>query len=130
MVGASVITLALIALPVMLDQGFQPSYAAGSVAAAGALGVALPPGVMLFFLSESMGVFSPYVFLAMVGPSILLIMFYCAYCAGTGWFGPSLAPRSVREHKAESRVSMVSVFRSLALPVGLAVAIQLLVTVG
>ena len=93
MVGASVITLALIALPVMLDHGYRPSFAAGSVAAAGALGVALPPGVMLFFLSESMGVFSPYVFLSMVGPSVLLVVLYCGYCAAAGRFRPELAPR-------------------------------------
>jgi tripartite ATP-independent transporter DctM subunit len=130
MVGASVITLALIALPIMLDQGYQPSFAAGSVAAAGALGVALPPGVMLFFLSESMGVFSPHVFLAMVGPSILVIVFYCSYCGAMGWFRPALAPKLHHTPGVESGVSMFSIFRSLALPIGLAIAILLFVTVG
>ncbi|MGE5257903.1 MAG: TRAP transporter large permease subunit [Hyphomicrobiales bacterium] len=130
MVGASVITLALIALPAMLEQGYEPSFASGSVAAAGALGVALPPGVMLFFLSESMGVFSPYVFLAMVGPSILLVFFYCTYCGAMGWFSPALAPRLSHPHGAECGPSMLSIFRSLALPIGLAIAILLFVTVG
>jgi tripartite ATP-independent transporter DctM subunit len=130
MVGASVITLALIALPAMLEQGYEPAFASGSVAAAGALGVALPPGVMLFFLSESMGVFSPYVFLAMVGPAILLVFFYCTYCGAMGWFRPALAPRPPHTHGAESGPSMLSIFRSLALPIGLAIAILLFVTVG
>ena len=130
MVGASVITLALIALPLLLDQGYEPAFASGSVAAAGALGVALPPGVMLFFLSESMGVFSPYVFLAMVGPSILLILFYCAYCSAVGCFRPALAPKPLHRQGNDGEPSMLAIFRSLALPIGLAVAILLFVTVG
>ena len=132
MVGASVITLAIIALPLMLEQGYPPAFAAGSVAAAGALGVALPPGVMLFFLSESMGVFSPFVFLAMVGPSLLLVVFYCGYCAVAGRFRPELVQRPgiPSGGGAAASVSPMAVFRSLALPVGLAVAILLFVTVG
>jgi TRAP-type mannitol/chloroaromatic compound transport system permease large subunit len=85
---------------------------------------------MLFFLSESMGVFSPHVFLAMVGPSILVIVFYCSYCGAMGWFRPALAPKLHHTPGAESGVSMFSIFRSLALPIGLAIAILLFVTVG
>jgi tripartite ATP-independent transporter DctM subunit len=128
MIGASVVTLALLALPVMLAQGYRPWFAAGSVAAAGALGVALPPGVMLFFLAESMGVFSPYVFLAMVGPSILLIFFYCTYCGVAGWLQPALAPPPPPD--AAGDISALAIWRSLALPIGLVVAILLFVTVA
>jgi TRAP-type mannitol/chloroaromatic compound transport system permease large subunit len=87
---------------------------------------------MLFFLSESMGVFSPYVFLSMVGPSVLLIFFYGAYCAAMGQFRQDLAPRQATPSrpKTASGVSLMSIFRSLALPIGLAVAILLFVTVG
>jgi tripartite ATP-independent transporter DctM subunit len=130
MIGASVVTLALIALPAMLEQGYRPSFAAGAVAAAGALGVALPPGVMLFFLAESMGAFSPYVFLAMVGPSALLIFFYCTYCCVTGWLTPALAPWPPQTPGAGSAMSAFAIVRSLALPIGLVVAILLFVTVG
>jgi tripartite ATP-independent transporter DctM subunit len=127
MIGASVVTLALIALPIMLEQGYRPWFAAGSVAAAGALGVALPPGIMLFFLAESMGVFSPYVFLAMVGPSILLILFYCTYCGVTGWLHPAVAPPPPTEAGA---VSARVILRSIGLPLALVIGILLFVTIG
>lgn len=132
MVGASVITLAIIALPVMLEHGYRPAFAAGSIAAAGALGVVLPPGVMLFFLSESMGVFSPFVFLAMVGPSLMLILLYTGYCAAVARTGavPALRPASLPMPDAARVVPLMELLRSIALPLGLAVVILLFVTVG
>ena len=55
-VGASVATLALVALPTMLDQGYRPALASGVVAAAGTLGLILPPAIMLFFLAGKLRV--------------------------------------------------------------------------
>ena len=60
MVGASVTTLTLIALPTMLRQGYRPAFAGGAIAAAGTLGVGLPPGIMLFFLADAMGMQVPF----------------------------------------------------------------------
>jgi tripartite ATP-independent transporter DctM subunit len=82
MVGASAATLALIALPTMLEQGYRAPFASGTIAAAGALGVGLPPGIMLFFLADAMGMQVPFIFLAMVGPALLLLGLYFAYYAG------------------------------------------------
>src|SRR3546814_2236089 len=56
LIGASVATLALIALPSMLAQGYRVPLATGSVAAAGTLGLIFPPGLMLFFLADHMDV--------------------------------------------------------------------------
>ncbi len=47
MIGASVVTLSLISLPEMIEGDYQPAFSSGVVAAAGTLGVAFPPGVML-----------------------------------------------------------------------------------
>lgn len=94
MVGASVTTLTLIALPTMLRQGYSPAFASGAIAAAGTLGVGLPPGIMLFFLADAMGMQVPFIFLAMVGPALLLLALYFGYYAGACslWASGTRAP--------------------------------------
>lgn len=78
-IGASVTALGLIALPFMLQQGYRPADAAGVVAAAGTLGVIVPPGIMLFFIADATGVQVPAIFLGMLGPLALLLACYVAF---------------------------------------------------
>jgi TRAP-type mannitol/chloroaromatic compound transport system permease large subunit len=54
-IGASVITVALVAYAPMMASGYAPRTAGGAVAASGALGVVFPPAVMLFFISNVFG---------------------------------------------------------------------------
>ncbi len=53
-VGASVLTLGLLALPAMLDTGYRPSLACGVVCSAGTLGTVLPPSIILIVLADLM----------------------------------------------------------------------------
>ncbi len=53
-VGATVVTMGLIALPVMLRNGYKPSLAAGSIAAAGTLGQIIPPSIVLIILGDQL----------------------------------------------------------------------------
>jgi tripartite ATP-independent transporter DctM subunit len=119
MVGAVVGTLALIALPTMLEEGYSPSFSAGVVAAAGTLGVALPPGIMLFFLADAMGMHVPLIFLAMIGPGLLLFALYIGYYGfvalrGTGEIRPVPTGGGSTTEKATPHF-----FRGLFLPVSL-----------
>jgi len=52
-VGATVVTMTLIALPVMLSRGYAPGLAAGSIAAAGTLGQIIPPSIVLILLGDA-----------------------------------------------------------------------------
>jgi tripartite ATP-independent transporter DctM subunit len=79
LVGASVTTLAMIALPTMLDAGYTRSFATGTVAAAGTLGIVLPPAVMLFFMAFIFHVQIPVLFLGILGPIAALLALYVAY---------------------------------------------------
>jgi tripartite ATP-independent transporter DctM subunit len=79
MIGASTGALALYALPALRRQGYGDEEAAGLVAAAGSLGAVAPPGVMLFFVGDATGVQIPALFLAMLGPLVLLLGLYAAY---------------------------------------------------
>ena len=80
-IAASVGALALLAFPVMLRQSYRPDQAAGVICAAGTLGVVVPPGIMLFFVADSIGVQIPALFLGMLGPLALLLAGYLAFAA-------------------------------------------------
>lgn len=79
MIGASTGALALYALPALKARGYRAEEAAGLVAAAGSLGAVAPPGIMLFFVADAMGVQVPALFLAMLGPLALLLVLYLAF---------------------------------------------------
>jgi len=130
MIGSGVGTLALIALPTMLAQGYRPAFAAGVVAAAGTLGVALPPGIMLFFLADAMSMQVPFVFLAMVGPALLLLTFYLVYYALVSRRASSWAPARPAVGAAPTRLGAVTLVRGLLLPVGLLALILWAVVAG
>ena len=53
-VGATVVTLGVISLPVMQRHGYAPAFAAGTIAAAGTLGQIVPPGIILILLGDIM----------------------------------------------------------------------------
>ncbi len=119
MVGAGVGTLALIALPTMLEQGYKPSFAAGVVAASGTLGVALPPGIMLFFLADAMGMQVPFIFLAMIGPGLLLFTLYVGYYVLVSRLDPGSGPTTPGAGHATASARAAHFVRGLFLPIGL-----------
>ena len=78
-VGASVVTISLIALPAMLRAGYSAPVASGAVAAAGTVGIILPPAVMLFFLASQFQVPFGSMFMATVVPGAILIGLYALW---------------------------------------------------
>lgn len=123
MIGASVATLALVALPTMLEQGYRPSFATGAIAAAGTLGMGLPPGIMLFFLADAMGMQVPFIFLAMIGPALVLLALYLGYYGVACWVNPRLAPERPERYEGSGLALLMYLLRSLVLPVALVVLI-------
>ena len=113
-IAASVGALALLAFPVMLRQAYRPDQAAGVICAAGTLGVVVPPGIMLFFVADSIGVQIPALFLGMLGPLALLLACYLAYAA--------FAVRPAAAAMATMQEEDTRVFSRLALPVALLAA--------
>ena len=82
-VGASVVTLSLIALPTMLRSGYPATTATGAVAAAGTVGIILPPAVMLFFLAGEFQVPIGSMFMATVVPGGILLLAYMLWYMAT-----------------------------------------------
>jgi len=84
MIGASTGALALYALPALRRHGYRSADAAGLVAAAGSLGAVAPPGIMLFFVADAIGVQVPALFLAMLAPLAILLALYFAFALALG----------------------------------------------
>ena len=55
-VGASVVMLTLVALPTMLERGYQKELTVGTIASAGTLGILIPPSIMLVIMGDLLAV--------------------------------------------------------------------------
>ncbi|UTW14492.1 TRAP transporter large permease subunit [Marinobacterium rhizophilum] len=91
-VGASVMLLGVIALPVMLRQGYDKKFAAGVTAATGTLGILIPPSIMLVFMGAILQVSIGDLFKAALFPGLMLGTLYILYILGVGFFTPHRAP--------------------------------------
>lgn len=91
-VGASVVMMSLIALPLMLKHGYSPALASGAIAASGTLGQLIPPSIVLIILGDQMHLSAGDLFRAAVVPGILLILLYIVYIVVVSFFYKSIAP--------------------------------------
>ncbi len=94
-VASSVMLLALLGLPVMLQQGYDRSLAAGTVAAVGTLGILIPPSIMLVMMADRMAMSVGDLFLGAVFPGLLLGALYIFYLVCIGQARPDKAPGGV-----------------------------------
>jgi len=78
-VGASVVAMGLISLPVMLKYNYDKRLATGTICAAGTLGQIIPPSVILIILGDVMGIPVGDLFKAAVGPGVVLVVAYIIY---------------------------------------------------
>jgi len=122
-IGASVALLGTLALPAMLDDGYQPELAVGTVAAAGCLGILIPPSIMLVLMSEPMQLSVGDLFLGAVFPGLLLAGLYLGYLGVVCTLRPELAP--ARRHRNDPEVTRagLDVMRALLPPVFLIMAV-------
>jgi len=91
-VGASVVAMGLISLPVMLKYNYDKSLAAGTICAAGTLGQIIPPSIILIILGDVMGIPVGDLFRAAVAPGFILISAYIVYIVIYTWKNKETAP--------------------------------------
>lgn len=121
-IGASVVLLGLIGLPQMLDQGYQPELAAGTVCAVGTLGILIPPSIMLVLMADRLAMPVGDLFLGALFPGLLLGTLFVAYILGYAYIKPEVAPVSENRPKVDGRL-LVQVMQSVLPPVGLILAV-------
>jgi len=91
-IGASVVLLALLGLPPMLEARYAPTFAAGTVCAVGTLGILIPPSIMLVLMADRLAISVGDLFLGAVMPGLLLASLYIAYLILWPAFRPEIAP--------------------------------------
>ena len=109
-VGATVVTMGILSLPTMLNTGYRPSLACGTLCATGTLGQIIPPSICLVLLGEvisnayqqsqlNQGVFAPEfvsigdLFAGAIIPGLLLVLAYAAYVFTVALFRPHDVPQ-------------------------------------
>lgn len=91
-VGATVVTMGIIALPTMLKHNYSASLAAGTIAASGTLGQIIPPSIILILLGDVMGVPVGRLFMGAVIPGLMLVVLFMFYILIYAWYNPKAAP--------------------------------------
>jgi len=94
-VGASVVAMGVISLPVMLKNGYHEPTATGVICASGTLGQIIPPSIILIILGDVMGVPVGDLFKAAIVPGFLLIIVYTLYILVLGKLKPEFCPPMV-----------------------------------
>lgn len=117
-VGASVVAMGLISLPVMLKYGYDKKLSCGTICASGTLGQIIPPSIILIILGDVIGLPVGELFKAAVVPGLVLIGLYIAFILGATFLKPELAPPmpTVEHDRAkEIRDALMAVIPPLAL---------------
>jgi len=111
-VGATVVTMTVIALPVMLKHQYKTELATGTIAAAGTLGQIIPPSIILVLLGDVIGVPVGRLFMGAVTPGVILIVFFILYILIIARLKPGFAPPMAR-HDAQDHPLFQRVLKSL-----------------
>lgn len=91
-VGASVVMLTLIALPTMLERGYQKELSVGTIASAGTLGILIPPSIMLVIMGDLMTISVGTLFTAAIMPGLVMAGIYLVYIGILAAMKPRMAP--------------------------------------
>ncbi len=91
-VGASVVTMGLIALPVMLKYNYDKQLASGVICASGTLGQIIPPSIVLIILADVLHQPVGDFYRAALLPGLLLVILYIIYCLALAYLNKEIAP--------------------------------------
>ena len=133
-VGATVVTMGLMSLPLMLKRGYSSSQATGIICATGTLGQIIPPSIALVLLGDilssayqeaqlNMGIFTPKVvsigdlFVGAIVPGLILVLMYSAYVIATA------KPQQQNDSKPLASGRLSRAMRNLLPPIFLIVAV-------
>ncbi|WP_271009367.1 TRAP transporter large permease [Paucibacter sp. B51] len=124
-VAASVISMGLISLPIMLRYGYDRRVASGVIAASGTLAQIIPPSLVLIILADQLGKSVGDMYKGAFLPGFILTGLYTLYIVGLAVFKPHWVPalpleaRSIREDNGQSGLRSLAVLATVS--TGLAV---------
>ena len=123
-VGASVVTMGMLSMPILLKCGYDHRLAAGMVCAGGSLGILIPPSIMLVTMGSYAEVSVGKLFFAALIPGLLLVACYAIYiiiiCHIHPEYGPAMSEEELAEMPLKQRIvgSLVNLIPPLLLILG------------
>ena len=115
-VGASVVAMGMISMPVMLKNGYSKSLASGVIVSSGTLGQIIPPSVVLVVLASQLGISVGDLFVGSLLPGIGLACLYALYVLIFAWLKPEDAPAMKAAELESVDVSFLGVVGVLVPP--------------
>jgi tripartite ATP-independent transporter DctM subunit len=130
-VGASVVAMGMISLPVMMRYGYSNELSAGVITASGTLGQIIPPSVVLVVLADQLGVSVGDLFLGALIPGVMLAVLYAVYAGVVALLRPASAPALPKhERDIETRELVRRVFLVMLPPLLLIVVVLGSILIG
>jgi len=117
-IGASVVTMGLLAMPVFLKYGYNKRLASGSVCAGGTLGILIPPSIMLVVMADQSALSVGKLFAGAIIPGLILSTMYILYILIRCWIKPQDGPALSKEERAamSGKKLVLMVMKSLVPP--------------
>ena len=130
-VGATVVTMGLMSLPILINQGYEKSFSSGLVASTGTLGQIIPPSIALVLLGDvmsnayqraqnDMGIFSQQtvtvgdLFIGAIVPGIMICLGYLIYT-----IYKNRNNKNLKIYNNDAQINQVEVIKTLAMPITL-----------
>ena len=117
-IGASVVTMGLLAMPVMLKHGYDRRLSSGCICAGGSLGILIPPSIMLIVMGNQANLSVGKLFAGALIPGLILSGLYIVYILIKCYLHPEMGPPLSPEERAAVSGKQLAkmVFRSLVPP--------------
>ncbi len=122
-VGASVVAMGVISLPVMLKYGYCKKLATGTICASGTLGQIIPPSIVLIILGDVLGVAVGDLFKAAVLPGLILVGTYIAYVLIISYKNKELAPAIPNDSNETKTQEIIRALKAIIPPLLLIVVV-------
>ncbi|GGO13577.1 C4-dicarboxylate ABC transporter [Iodidimonas muriae] len=124
-IGASVVMMTVLALPVMIDRGYDKALASGTIAASGTLGILVPPSIMLVVMADLLSTSVGGLFMAALLPGLLLSTLYLLWIIARTAISPQLAPALPKSEGPRSLLALSGLMIRSFLPPVLLIALVL-----
>lgn len=122
-IAAAIVTMGIMALPVMLKHGYHKDMALGSIMAGGSLGILIPPSVLFVIFGMTAGESVGRLFMGGVFSGILLAGLYIAYISIRCFINPKLGPALPEEERRVPLRQKLGYMKGLIMPAFLAVVV-------
>ncbi|MGF1694533.1 TRAP transporter large permease subunit [Vibrio lamellibrachiae] len=122
-VGASVVAMGLISLPVMLKYNYDKGLACGTICASGTLGQIIPPSIVLILLGDVLGVPVGDLFGAAIGPGLMLVGAYVVYILIYAKLNPEAAQSIERDESISRKQEVITALKAVVPPLALIIVV-------